>query len=196
MSRRNMEMIGLAVLVVILAGLYLSSRNQVPGMRVIAADGKFQALSVREPDLRLDELAKLQKLEYSGTHRNIFIATPPPPEPTPAEKAAAARAAHQYPTVPQPPPEPPLTVPAQFFGYAFSKSGRRVAFFSAGEDVFVVPEGDVFMNRYRVVKIGTESVDVDETTSGKHARLPILQPAADSAAGAQAGFQPGQPVPQ
>lgn len=196
MSRRNMEMIGLAVLVVILAGLYLSSRNQVPGMHVIAADGKFQALSVREPDLRLDELAKLQKLEYSGTHRNIFIATPPPPEPTPADKTMEVNRRHPIWTVQPPPPDPPLTVPAQFFGYAFSKSGRRVAFFSAGEDVFVVPEGDVFMNRYRVVKIGTESVEVDETTSGKHARLPILQPAADSAAGAQAGFQPGQSVPQ
>lgn len=197
MSRRNIEMIVLVVLVLAAVGIYLSTRNQVPGLRVIAADGKFQALSVREPDLRLDELANLQKLEYSGTHRNIFIATPPPPEPTPADKSADTNRRHPTWTVPPPPPELPLTVPAQFFGYAFSKSGRRVAFFSAGDDVMVVPEGDVFMNRYRVVKIGTESVDVDETTSGKHARLPILQPAADSAAGAQAGFPPqGQSVPQ
>lgn len=189
-------MIVLAVLVLVAAGVYLSTRNQVPGLLVTAADGKFQALSVREPDLRLDELAKLQKLEYSGTHRNIFIATPPPPEQTAAQKAAAEASKHLIRTV-NLPPETPLTVPAQFFGYAFSKSGRRVAFFSAGDDVLVVPEGDVFMNRYRVVKIGTESVDVDETTSGKHARLPILQPAADSAAGAQAGLPPqGQSVPQ
>lgn len=194
MSRRNMEMIALAVLVLVAAGLYLSSRNQVPGMHVIAADGKFQPLSVREPNLRLDELARLQE-PYTGSHRNIFIATPPPPEPR-VDKAADVNRNHPTWTVPPPPPEQPLKVPAEFFGYAFSKAGRRVAFFSAGEDVFVVPEGDVFMSRYRVVKIGTESVDVDETTSGKHARLPILQPAADSAAGAQAGFQPGQSVPQ
>jgi hypothetical protein len=194
-SRRNIELSLLAVLVLIAVWVYLASRNHVPGMRVISAEGLFQPLSVRERELRLDEVMGVLRLVYSGTQRNIFIATPPPPEPTAAQKAAEEASKHLIRTV-NLPPEQPLVVPAQFFGYAFSKSGRRVAFFSAGDDVFVVPEGDVFMSHYRVVKIGSDSVDVDETTSGKHAKLQMLQPTADSGAGTQAGFQPGQSVPQ
>lgn len=185
MSRRNIEIFALVALLAVLAAVYISSRSDVPGLRVIADDKSFQPLSVREPDLRLDELAGLQKLEYTGTHRNIFVATPPPPEPTPADKATSINSAHRQYTVPRPEPPAPLVVPAQFFGYAFSKDGRRVAFFSAGDDVMIVPEGDTFLNRYRVTKIGSDSVDVDETTSGRHAHLPILQPAPDSAGGSQ-----------
>jgi hypothetical protein len=195
--KRRVEIVALAVLLVVAGGIYLSSRSSGTGLPgITAADEKFQPLSVREPQLRLDEVAQLQKLDYKGTHRNIFVATPPPPEPTPADLAAAAAKSHVPYGPPLPPPDPPLVVPAQFFGYAFSKSGRRVAFFTSGDDVLVVPEGDTFMNRYRVAKIGTDSVDVDEVSSGKHARMPMLQPAADSAAG-QSGFQPGQQaVPQ
>jgi hypothetical protein len=196
-TRRRGEMILLALLLLTAAGVYLSSRSQGPGLRVIAADEKFQPLSVREPQLRLDELVKLQKSGYNGSHRNIFVATLPPPEPTPAAMSAAANGRHPIYTVPMREPDPPLTVPVQFFGYAFSRSGGRVAFFTAGEDVLVVPEGDTFLNRFRVVKIGTDSVDVDEVSSGKRARLPMLQPAADSASGVQpptpGAFQPGVP---
>jgi len=195
--KRRLEVIILAVLLVVAGGIYLSSRSSGTGLPgITAADEKFQPLSVREPQLRLNKVAQLQTLDYKGTHRNIFVATPPPPEPTAADQARAEALKHPLYGPPLPPPDPPLTVPAQFFGYASSKSGRRVAFFTSGDDVLVVPEGDTFMNRYRVVKIGSDSVDVDEVPTGKHAHMPMLQPASDSAAG-QAGFQPGQQaVPQ
>jgi hypothetical protein len=185
--KRRVEIIMLAVLLVVAGGVYLSSRNTVSGLPgIVAGDEKVQPLSVREPHLRLDELTKLQKLDYSGTHRNIFVATPPPPELTPAEKEREK--ANRFPIGPVYVPDPPLTVPAQFFGYAFSKSGRRVAFFTSGEDVLVVPEGDTFLNRFRLVKIGSDGVDVDETSTGKHAHLPILQPA--EGGGASPGLPP------
>ncbi len=87
MSRRTQigVLIGLVVLLVV---VYLANRTQMPGLQgVLASDGKFQPLNVDEPQLRIDLLEKLQKLEYSGTHRNIFSAVALPVEPTAAEKA-------------------------------------------------------------------------------------------------------------
>ena len=183
--KRRVEIIALAVLLVVAAGIYLSSRNSVTGLPgIVAGDEKFQPLSVREPQLRLDELVRVQNLDYKGSQRNIFIATPPPPELTPAERQREEAQRHPTYGPPPPPPELPLTVPAQFYGYASSKSGRRVAFFTNGDDVLVVPEGDTFLNRFRVTKIGVDSVDVDEISSGKHAHLPMLQPTPESAGGA------------
>ena len=141
---------------------------------MVAADGKFQPLDVHEPQLRLDLLAKLQTLEYSGTHRNIFIATPPPPPPPPGQQQASAP-----PIVGPmpPPPPPPLQVPAEFFGYeSTSKSGKRVAFFTSGDDVLVVAEGDTFLNRFRLLHIGNDSADVVETSTGRHATVQMVQP--------------------
>jgi hypothetical protein len=140
---------------------------------VLAADAKFEPLDVQEPALRIDELDKLRKLEYTGSHRNIFVAEPaPPPKPT-AQQAAAAR-----PFIgPIYRPPPPIVVPAEFFGYASqAHGGKRVAFFTAGDDVLVVAEGDKFLNNYRLVHIGNESADVEEISSGRHTSMPLVQP--------------------
>jgi hypothetical protein len=58
-----------------------------------------------------------------------------------------------------------------------SKSGKRVAFFLQGDDVLVVEEGSVFMDRYRLDKINNDSADVEETSSGRHATVQMIQPA-------------------
>src|SRR5580704_6348609 len=183
MSRRTQIWI-LVALAAVLVAVYLANRTQMPGLQgVLASDGKFQPLNVDEPQLRLDLLEKLQKLQYPpGSHRNIFSAVPLPVEPTLAEKA---RLEHQYPTVPHPPPPPPVEVPAQFFGYASMRSSpRRLAFFLNGDDVIVVQEGSVFLSRFRLDKIGNDSADVEEISSGRHATVQMVQP------------PPGEAVPQ
>ena len=182
MSRRTQIWI-LVALVAVLAAVYLSNRTQMPGLQgVLASDGKFQPLNVDEPQLRLDLLVKLQKLEYSGSHRDIFSPVALPVQLTPAE---IAKQNHQYPTVPHPPPPPPVEVPAQFFGFAsMPSSPRRLAFFLNGDDVIVVQEGSVFLTRFRLDKIGNDSADVEEISSGRHANVQMVQP------------PPGEAVPQ
>jgi hypothetical protein len=174
MSRRTQVgvLIGLLVLLVV---VYLANRTQMPGLQgVMASDSSFQPLNVEEPELRLDLLEKLQKLDYpAGSHRNIFSAVALPVEPTPEQKARM----HQYPIVNRPPPPPPVQVSAQFFGYAsMPSSPRRVAFFLNGDEVLVVQEGSVFMGRFRLDKIGNDSADVEEVSSGRHASVPMVQP--------------------
>jgi hypothetical protein len=134
-------------------------------------------LSVEEPELRLDLLAKLQKLDYpAGAHRDIFTNVALPPQQTAEEKR---RQEHQYPTVQHWPPPPPVEVPAQFFGYASMRSSpHRLAFFLNGDEVLVVQEGSVFLSRFRLDKIGNDSADVEEVSSGRHASVPMVAPPA------------------
>jgi hypothetical protein len=163
---------GLLVVLAAVAYLFVFRSTSVPGLSgVFAANTKFVPLDVQEPALRLDQLDKLRKLEYSGSHRNIFVAAPPPvPKPvieTPVE-----------PVGPKPlPPPPPLQVPAEFFGYASQPhSGKRVAFFTSGDDVLVVAEGDKFLNTFRLLHIGTDSADVEEIATGRRASVALVQP--------------------
>ncbi len=175
MSRRTQIGVLLGLLI-LLAAVYFSNRPQMNGLQgVMASDSSFQPLNVDEPELRLDLLAKLQKLDYpAGSHRDIFSAVALPVEPTAAERA---RMEHQYPTVQHPPPPPPVEVPAQFFGYASMRSSpHRLGFFLNGDEVLVVQEGSVFLGRFRLDKIGNDSADVEEVSSGRHATVPMVAP--------------------
>jgi hypothetical protein len=169
MSKRT-EIYVLVGLLLLAAVVYYLSRSETPGMTgVLASDPTFHPLNVEEPHLRLDLLEKIKKLEYSGSHRNIFTFGPAPPPPKTAAQIAQENFHKQGPEPPAPPP--PVTVPAQLFGYAsMPASGKRVA------------EGSVFLNRFRLDKIGNDSADVEEISSGRHATVQMVQPASGDAA--------------
>ena len=170
MSRRT-ELYLFAGLIVLLAAiLYFRMQGQgsgIPG--VLGAETKFKPLDVEEPQLRLQLLDQIQKTEYAGSRRNIFVAAPPP-APKPVRPAGKVP-----PAVVVPAPPPPVQVPAQFFGHARQGRGKEVAFFTSGEDVLIVPEGDTFLGRFRLVHIGNDSADVEEMSTGRHATIPMVQ---------------------
>jgi len=162
----------LVVLLVILVLTFWLNRTQAPALTgIVAANQKFQPLNIVDPTLRMDLLDRIHKQEYTGTHRNIFNAEPPPP-PISEQKM------HPLPEVPVVPAgPPPLEVPATFFGYATNpKTGKRQAFFTSGDDVFVIDEGGTLLNRFRVLKVGNNSVDLEETSSGRRATLTLELP--------------------
>jgi hypothetical protein len=183
MTRRRNEiylLIGLAV--VLGATLYYSRTSPSSGgSGVFAENARFVPLDIREPRLHTEMLERLRKLGYEGTHRNIFVATEPPAVQAPGK----AQAPPERFVGPQPPPPPPpLQIPAEFFGYETrGGSGRRTAFFTSGDDVLIVVEGDTFLGRYRLVRIGNDSADVEEIATGRHATVPIVQPPAETAGG-------------
>ncbi|MBI1749900.1 MAG: hypothetical protein HY234_06855 [Acidobacteria bacterium] len=161
----------LLVLVTVLAGVTLYNWNRSPELvAVFGGDEKFEPLSVENPFLRLDKLERIRKLEYNGSRRSIFTAQlPPPPHPVVAKNDTPAAQL----------PEPPLTLPVKFFGYATDpNSGRKRAFFTNGEDVFILSEGETLQNRFRLLRIGNTSADFEEMQSGKRATLPLEQPGA------------------
>jgi hypothetical protein len=176
MSRRIQIYVLAALGVVLAVVLYRTYRADAPaGSGVLASDSKFLPLDVQEPRLHTELLERIRKLEYSGTHRNIFVAAPPPPETSAVQLAPKPAQPFVGPRLP--PPPPPLQVPAEFFGYATrSVSGKRVAFFTSGDDVLVVPEGDTFLGRFRLIHIGNDSADVEEIATGRHASVQLVQP--------------------
>jgi len=175
--RKQIQIYVLAGLLVVLA--YLLAHAYLGGsgpIGVQASDTNFTPLNVEEPELQLYKLEGLQKLEYTGTHRDIFSNVAPPPAPV-GGPAAPKNTHRPFPTVQQPPPPPPVQVPGTLYGYAAMKeSGKRVAFFQEGEDILVVEEGTEFLHNYRLIKVGPDSADVIEISSNRHASVPMTQP--------------------
>lgn len=161
--------------------LYNALRGSSPSSPgVLAESSSFQPLDIQEPRLHLDRLEKLRKMQMSGPHRNIFVAAPVPPPVVPGQQPVKPAEVFVGPR--QPPPPPPLQVPAEFFGYATRRgSGKRVAFFTSGDDVLVVAEGDSFLGRFRLVHIGNDTADVEELGTGRRTTVTMVQPPGESA---------------
>lgn len=133
-----------------------------------------------DPTLRLDLLAKLQEVRYTGVSRNLFefgAALPDPAKPTtnlptiPVKKPGfeptrLARAAGPE-TKPPPPPPPPKPkappIPLKYYGYVDNRSPQKRAFFQDGEDIQVAGEGVLIKQRYRVIRIGLTSAEMEDT---------------------------------
>jgi hypothetical protein len=129
-----------------------------------------------DPTLRLDLLAKLQQVEPPASMRNIFQygAAPPPPAaavkpvelPKNTPKIAINQIGAALPIPPSPPPAPtapPMTF--KYYGYKVSKSdGRKEAFLLDGDDIIIAGENDsVKRGRYKVVRIGVNSITIEDT---------------------------------
>lgn len=90
--------------------------------------------------------------------RNPFRFQPkaPPPPSAPPKELAPARSAE--PAAPPAPPPPP-TIPLKFIGLVDAPKGPgKVAVLSDGRFVYYGQEGDIIDGRFRVVRIGVESV--------------------------------------
>jgi hypothetical protein len=137
-----------------------------------------------DPTLRLDVLARLQQVNVEGTHRSIFdFGQAPPPEaaktiakgpkaPDPLLPKPAAQPANTAGAPPAAPQAPP--VPLKFYGYvSASNQPNKRAFFMEGEDIHVVREGDLVKNRYKIVRIGVNSVIVEDTQFKSQQTLPL-----------------------
>src|ERR1700690_1308463 len=180
----------LGALVVLLVLVYFLNRSgSTLGSIVAAPDAKFEPVKVEDPALRVYELDKVRKAEYKGAEHNIFVYGPPRPTPEAVKAKLEAENRHKFYGPQPPPPDPPLVVPATFFGYATNpKTKNRLAFFSTPDDVFIVGEGGVLMNRYRLLRIGNVSADLEEVGSGKHATMQMTQPNEEAT-------PPGSPPP-
>jgi hypothetical protein len=107
-----------------------------------------------DPTLRFDLLKSSEDVAYKGTGRDIFRSQaeePPIPKPLPPEI---------HPGAVTPPPPPPI--PLKFYGFASRKDGNKRIFLSKGEDIFIAKEGEIVDRRYKIVHIGTNSVEVQD----------------------------------
>ena len=113
---------------------------------------------------------------------------PPPLKiagPTAEEAAEAARraqeAAEPAPATPKPKPKPaqPKAPPIKwkYYGFANSATDARKRAFLLGEEeeVFVATEGDIFKKRYRIVRIGINSIVIEDMQFKDEQTLPLQE---------------------
>ena len=59
----------------------------------------------------------------------------------------------------------------KFYGYGTVPDGSaRRAFLSDGEEVYIVAEGDTFLGRFRILKIGNATIEFEEVSSGRQGK--------------------------
>lgn len=140
-----------------------------------------------DPTLRLDLLAKVQRVEPEGGSRNLFqFAAPPAAAPKIAEKivpktkeqiAQELAAQQAKPAEPPKPGAPPINL--KYYGFTVARQeGRKRAFFLDGDEILVAGEGDTVKRRYKVVRIGVNSVLMEDTESKSQQTLPLAEEAA------------------
>ena len=136
-----------------------------------------------DPTLRLDLLAKVQAVDMGAPGRNLFdFAAPPAPEVVIpknvpkiiTDKGPPATAPPDRGLVPPPPSAPPMTF--KYYGYKVSTSdGRKAAFLLDGDDILVAGENDTVKHRYKVVKIGVNSITIEDTQFKSTQTLPLQE---------------------
>jgi hypothetical protein len=154
--------------------------------------------STIDPKLRLDLLAKVRSVDVGPAARNLFAYGAMTPASLPAGTKDPGKIIPKpgSPLAPgspvvgpggsQPAPPPPITL--KYYGYTAQRSdGRKRAFFSEGDctanasptapecDIFVAAEGDLILKRYKVIRIGPSSAEVEDTQFNHTQPLPIAQ---------------------
>jgi hypothetical protein len=160
------QLIVLLVLLVVAGAIwygFLRNRTSASTGTVSVAEN-FQLLSVENPKIHHDGLERARKTEYKGNGRDIFSSIPPPP-PQPPHPAPDPNTP-KVPAIPDPPKVSPL--PVKFFGYGTVNGSARRAFLTDGEEVYIVSEGEVLLNRFRILKVNNASLDYEEISSGLH----------------------------
>jgi hypothetical protein len=132
---------------------------------------KVGGLAALDPTLHPEIMRQAESLAYTGNGRNIFS---PFSAPAAIPKPIAPIRQAQVDTGPPPPPPPP-PINLGFYGYAAEKTGQKQVFLLQGEDIFIASEGDIVDRRYRVVKIGPVSVQIEDIPYHNTQTLPLRQ---------------------
>ncbi|MBM3758721.1 MAG: hypothetical protein FJW36_00580 [Acidobacteria bacterium] len=144
-----------------------------------------------DPTLRLELLAKLEKVQITGGTRSLFDFSNLPtvaantnvPKiiPSPKKGPTAPKPFIGPMNEPPPPPKPVVTkpnappIPLKFYGFTSApRGGNKKGFFLDGEDIVVAGEGDLIKKRYKVIRIGLANVTMEDTQFEQQQMLPIV----------------------
>jgi len=108
-------------------------------------------------DLDLDRL-RTTPGSLKESERDPFRFRPKPPPPAPRVQAPPQTVIFTPPVPTGPPPPPPI--PLKFLGFVTRAGIQMAAFSDARGNIFHGKEGDVLEGKYRLLRIGTDSVDV------------------------------------
>ena len=176
MVKREKVLVAVAAGTAVLAGLYAwrtLSGTSTPGAADSASRpgaGKSEGV----PRIDLDRLERpATAAQVGGRDLFAFGAPPPPPAPPPTlAPPPVTPVAALVPAAPTPPPLAPLNL--KYIGSLDAPQGVRVAFFmNDHKEVVMGQVGETVMNRFKVMKIGLESADVQMVGSEQLQRIPL-----------------------
>jgi hypothetical protein len=164
-SRRTLglgALLGIAVVALIVTYAGSGSTPAATAVRTPPAGRNTPQADTAPPaEVNLKALGE-ERTEPADLGRNPFRFRPKP-APTPSQVARASQPA-EPPTTPiqmapaGPPPPPPITL--KFIGVVEKADGTRIAVLSDGKRPISGREGEEIEGRYKILKIGEESIDI------------------------------------
>jgi hypothetical protein len=166
-TRQQKERIALAALVLIAGAFWYFRLGRPSAANSGASANNYSPINAQDYGPILRGVSKAQGTEYKSAGRNIFVMGAMP-------KEMAKQGPVKKPFVPQgpqpPAPPPPAQLPMVFFGYGMLPAGgARQAFLKEepGEAIYIVSEGDLVLNHIRILHIGNDRIDFEDTTTGQ-----------------------------
>ena len=156
-------LLGLAVVALIASWMWPSpSAPVVPAASTQArtsAQRGGAAIDPEDLDVKLEAL-QAGRPETGPVDRDPFRFKPKPPPPAPPAAKVVPPPVNQGPPPPPPGPPPPPPIPLKFIGIV-EKQGFKVAAMSDCRSTYYGSEGEVVDGRYRLVRIGIESLVIE-----------------------------------
>ena len=172
-TRQQKELIALAALVLVAALIWYWHFGPAATAGSGSSVNNYSPINAQNYIVVINGLAKAQATEYKSAGRNIFVMGAMPVE-------MAKRGPVKIPFVPQgpKPPDPPKPpeLPWVFFGYGMLPAGgARQAFLKENPEdvVHIVSEGDVVLNHLRILHIGNEKIEFEDTETGLKNSKPL-----------------------
>jgi len=163
----------LLVLVLVAAVVWLWNFHDKPAKADAPSIKDDQVIGVDNPQIRMDLIERARRTEYRSSGRNPFS-----PVQAPQKSAPSPNKKTEIPGPQLPPPPPPVTLPAnvKFYGFGTVPNGTsRRAFLTDGEEVYVVAEGEIFLKRFRILRIGNANLEFEELSSGRTGTAPLVE---------------------
>ncbi len=163
-QKRKAAVLGVLIVMAALVFYFYAKGPSLPNTATLIEKQPYIPLPVENPELQRWKLNASHKTEYKSNGRDLFSESLPParqpkkiePPREPVRVVAAD------------PPPPTLPGNVKFFGYGTVPNGTaKRAFLSDGEEVYIVGEGDTFLGRFRIIRIGNASLEFEETTTGR-----------------------------
>jgi hypothetical protein len=164
-SERRRQLILGALAVVLLVVAYKNWPGTAPALPAASNQGRTAGrgkgnvpATLTAPDVHLDALSA-ERAQPEEVDRNLFRFKPKPPPPPPPAPPKPVRVEPAVPTGPPPPPPPP-PITLKFIGI-IDRGGQKIAVLSdSAGHVDYGAEGAIISGRYRVLKIGVESIEM------------------------------------
>src|SRR5713101_640890 len=152
-----MVLVGLVVIAALV--WYFDTRSQRRAEARNSSGTSYEPLAVVSQRLHWDRLENSRKTEYAKTVRDIFSEVLPPPPIDPKKIPP--------PVITEPPKPTVAPLPVKFYGLgSVPANGARLAFFTDGDNIFIIQEGETLLGRFRILHIGNSSLEYEELANG------------------------------